>query len=199
MTYQRPKQSRAEQTEKRILDAYGQLLLLQSYHDTTVGQIADAAAVSHGAFMTRFGSKRNALGRLFELFCDDVYLVLDRLRKASSPVNAKILDYLMSVSKEYEALVILHWGANRAMHEIFLKEGVIDDQTKGIFKATVAALHPKFCEILQQDLPIERSFAAIQLMVTVNYNHVLGAMPGLPQKDDERHGLIGETMVAALQ
>jgi len=199
MPYKQPSQTRAQHTEMRLLEAYGELLLEQSYHDATVSAIADKAGISHGAFMARFGSKRNALSQLFGLFCDDVYRVLDRLRETGPPKGVSLLDYLITVSGEYEALVKHHWGANRAMHEIFLKEGVIDDQTKGIFRETVQSLHPIFCDILQQALPIERSFAAIQLLVTLNYNHVLGAMPGLPDAGKARHVLIAKTMAAALQ
>ncbi len=199
MTYKKPSQARAQQTESRLLNAYAELLVKHSYHDTTVSAIAHKAAISHGAFMARFGSKRQALSRLFGLFCDDVYRVLDRLSKTPPIKGASLLDYLITVSNEYEALVKHHWGANRAMHEVFLKEGVIDDQTKSIFRATVQALHPIFCDILQHDVPTERSFAAVQLLVTLNYNHVLGAMPGLPDESMARHTLIAKTMAAALQ
>lgn len=199
MPYQAPKQTRARETQKRILEAFGALLLSHSYHDTTVNMIAEAASVSHGAFMSRFGSKRAALSQLFELFCKDVYQSLNRLRTDSASPKINLDGFAVSASRQYEQLVMEHWGANRAMHELFLKEGAIDEQTKGIFKETVQVFHPIFSQLAERKISLEGTFSAVQFMVTLNYNYVLGAMPGLPPNPDDRHQLISKTMLAAIE
>jgi len=199
MPYQAPKQTRAQETEKRILEAFGALLLNHSYHDTTVNMIAESASISHGAFMSRFGSKRAALGRLFELFCEDVYQVLSRIAAGAESSGLNLNEFAVSVSRQYEQVVTEHWGSNRAMHELFLKEGTIDEQTKGIFRETVQVFHPIFCQLAQREMPLEGTFSAVQFMVTLNYNYVLGAMPGLPPNQSDRHQLIGKTMLAAIE
>jgi AcrR family transcriptional regulator len=197
MKYSEPKQSRSYQTEQRFLDTLAGLLSLKSFHQTTVADIAEAAGMTSGSFMTRFGSKRGALVRLFERFCTDVSKTLDQV--SAEPFASMSLDKLCVIfSSRYEALVRAHWGSNHAMHEIFLLEGEIDEQTKTIFKATTATLASALAHRGVSDADMSSVFAAVQLLVTLNYNYVLGAMPGLPKEDESRHQLIAKLMIQAL-
>jgi hypothetical protein len=43
------------------------------------------------------------------------------------------------------------------------------------------------------------AFAAAQLIITINYNYVLRAMPGLTVDHDDRHRLIGEIVAMSLK
>ena len=43
------------------------------------------------------------------------------------------------------------------------------------------------------------AFAAAQLIITINYNYVLRAMPGLTVNHDDRHRLIGEIVAMGLK
>ena len=194
--YTPPKQIRAKQTEEKILGALSQLLTERSFHDVTVRQICEASAISNGAFMTRFGSKRAALAQLFQLLCDDVFQTLSALASHEPRNKAQLQKFLEQASEAYEALVWQHWGANRAMHEIFLKEGVIDDKTKNIFRETVDLFHPVFCRALGNQWSIAQTFSAAQLLVTINYNFALDAMPGLPKASSQRHRMISGLLLA---
>ena len=197
MDYSKPKQSRSYQTEQRFLDVLADLLAQKSYHDTTVADIAEASGMTRGAFMTRFGSKRGALTCLFERFCSEVETTLAAV--STEPAASMDTQTLcVWLSSTYEALVKAHWGANHAMHEIFLLEGEIDDHTKAIFKATTVSLSNALVARGVCHIETGRVFAAVQLMVTINYNYALGAMPGLPRDDSMRQQLIASSMMQAL-
>jgi hypothetical protein len=43
------------------------------------------------------------------------------------------------------------------------------------------------------------AFAAAQLLITINYNYVLKAMPALPSEADKRHQLNGKIVAMALE
>jgi AcrR family transcriptional regulator len=194
--YKTPKQSRAKTTETNMLDALSRLLRERSLHDVTVHQICEASGASNGAFMTRFGSKRAALGKLFQRFCDDVLQTLSAVSSENLSNHEQLQQFLEQLSTAYEALVCEHWGANRAMHEVFLKEGIIDDQTKNIFRETVTHLHPIICNVLGANWTTAHTFSSVQLLVTINYNFALGAMPGLPADAPRRHRMISGLLLS---
>ena len=193
--YVEPKQPRAIASEAKFLAALSELLLETSYHNVTVADIAERAALSSGAFVTRFGTKRAALDRLFQEFCTDVYDALD----ASLPAGDEATEStLLLLSENYESLVMKHWGANRAMHEVFLVEEQIDLQTRGIFKATIALFVLLFASPTDNPTP-GQMFAAVQLLVTLNSNFCLGAMPGLPSISADRHRIISRAIHCAMR
>lgn len=198
MTYKTPKQNRAIKTEQAFLASFAELLLTQSYAETTVVDIAQKANKTQSAFMARFGSKRHALEQLFELFCQDIYRAIDQAREdikdSQSPEAG-----LMTLSLRYEELVKQHLGANRAMAELFMLDGKISPQTKGIFMATVDLFQTFFIQQLGPDHAIEKSYASTQLLITLNYYHALGAMPAMPPNREERHRLIVNCIKAAAQ
>ena len=194
--YITPKQSRAKTTETKMLDALSRLLKERSFHDVTVSQICEMSGTSNGAFMARFGSKRAALGKLFQRFCDDVLQTLRALSSENPRNHEQLQKLLEQLSTTYEALVCEHWGSNRAMHEVFLKEGIIDDQTKSIFRETVAHLHPIVRNVLGAQWTTAHTFSSVQLLVTINYNFALGAMPGLPADAPRRHQMISGLLVS---
>ena len=197
MDYRKPQQWRSQQTEHAFLDAFDRVLAKVSYHDATVAGIAQEAGLTQSAFMSRFGSKQFALERLFDRFCQDVYAALDEINQGTWR-QMELTDLWVHLSKTYEGLVIQHWGANRAMHELFLKTGHISTQTKQIFKATTVMMYRQL-EVRQlTSFPPQAVFSAAQLLVTVNYNYVLNAMPALPADSEARHGLISRLLMAAL-
>lgn len=197
MGYREPRQWRSQQTEKAFLDAFDRLLLTVSYHEATIAGIADEAGLTQGAFMSRFGSKQVALERLFDRFCQAVYQALTEIDEGPWR-RVELTTLLEHLSKTYEALVTQHWGANRAMHELFLKTGSVSPQTKQIFKATTVMLYQQLEARAMAHLSPEAVFAAAQLLVTINYNYVLKAMPALPEDSEARHALIAKLMAAAL-
>ena len=195
--YVEPKQSRAVESEAKFLAAFEALLLEGSYHSVTVDAVARRAGKSKGAFITRFGTKRKALDRLFQEFCTAVYDTLDQAAATYDPSLGDVEATLLNLSRSYEELVMAHWGVNRAMNEVFLLEGKIDQQTKNIFKATADLFLLLFSSPTE---PPSRGqvLAAVQLLVTLNYNYCLGAMPGLPATSAERHRIISRSIYATL-
>ena len=69
--YKKPKQTRAVITEQKFLDALSSLLSEKSLNKLTIEEIAERANLHRGAFLKRFGSKRQALFVLFERYCFD--------------------------------------------------------------------------------------------------------------------------------
>lgn len=198
MIYKTPKQSRGIKTEQTLLSSFGELLLTQSYAETTIADIAEKANKTQSAFMARFGSKRHALEQLFELFCQDIYNAINQVRGDIEDSHSADAG-LMTLSLRYEDLVKQHLGANRAMAELFMLDGEISPQTKGIFMATVDLLHAFFIQQLGPNHAIEKSYASAQLLVTLNYYHALGAMPAMPSSRQERHRLIVDCIKTAAQ
>lgn len=199
--YRSPKQRRAAASEEKFLNALNDLLLHDSFHNVTVQMVVEKAGLSHGSFMGRFGSKRVAIERLFTRFCDDVRLALLGLREIApvTEADASIIGVFVEASVRYEALVRKHWGVNRAMHELFLLDGKVDEQTKSIFKDTVAIFQEIFSALGMGTYSLPSLFAATQIMVTYNYNYVLGAMPASPENADTRHKQIADIMLICLK
>lgn len=199
--YRSPKQCRAVASEEKLLNALSDLLLHKSFHDVTVQMVVEKAGLSHGSFMGRFGSKRVATERLFTRFCDDVRLVLLELREIApvTEADASIIAVFAEASARYEALIRKHWGVNRAMQELFLLDGEVDEQTKRIFKDTVTTFQEIFPASGMGAYLLPSLFAATQIMVTYNYNYVLGAMPASPEDADTRHNQIVGMMLICLK
>ena len=197
--YQKPLQSRAMLTEQRFLDALRELLQEKSLAQLTIDDIALRANLNRSAFMKRFGSKKQALIVLYEQYCDKVVSVTEQITR-DLPKYAQAADACYEVSKQAENLQLIDFAANRAMHEIFQEKLTVDPRTKAIFLRGVDLMR----EIQKMFMAGTHAsdvgaFAATQLLVTMNYNYVLKAMPGLPADSEIRHRLISQIVVQALR
>lgn len=66
--YTKPSQARAIVSEQRFLDALNDLLVDASLNQISIDEIANRAQQTHGAFVNRFGSKKQALFVLWERY-----------------------------------------------------------------------------------------------------------------------------------
>ena len=197
--YSPPQQTRAQATETRFLDAVEALLVTKSITRLTIDEIADHAQLSRGAFLKRFGSKKQALVLLFRRHCDDCNDVMANIVKGLDSEGQSVLDVCTHASESFERLLIKHFSANRAMYELYLEELEVHEWTKEIFLNAVSMMR----EIQKKHFSGSASsdvgaFAAAQLMVTINYNFVMKAMPGMPLDRQVRQQLIGKIMADAL-
>lgn len=197
--YQKPLQSRARVTEQRFLDALRELLQEKSLAQLTIDDIALRANLNRSAFMKRFGTKKQALFILYEQYCDRVLAVMDQITR-DLPKYAQAADVCYEMSKQAEQQQQIDFAANRAMHEIFQEKLTVDPRTKAIFLRCVDLMR----EIQKMHMDGTHAsdvgaFAATQLLVTINYNYVLKAMPGLPMNSETRHQLISQLVVQALK
>lgn len=199
MLYSKPQQKRAIETEEKFLSALDQCLVLKSFNETTVDEIAEIAGLTRSAFMKRFGSKKGALLVLHSRYCERTNFEIRRFHELKGSWSSALL-----VCKEssiiLERLQRESFACNRAMHEVFMESLKTDEQTKEIFLAAVNLMR----EVQQHFFPENSqsdtgALAATQLLVTINYNYVLKAMPALPREADQRHSLIAECMVSALR
>lgn len=105
------------------------------------------------------------------------------------------------VSLAIEDLQRSDFSANRAMYDDFEEEMRIHPITKMIFMAcvnVVFSIRKRFRDPSSHQLE-SRDFAAAQLMITLNFNYVMNAMPGLPANPERRHRLIARLVVESLR
>lgn len=197
--YKKPLQARAMETEKRFLDALNILLKKRSLAQLSIDEIADSAGLARGAFLKRFGSKKQALLILWERYCDRALAESAKIR-LELPTYENAMDACAYISRQIEMIQTVDFSANRAMHEDFQEQLIIHPQTKRIFLDCVDVMR-----LVQRQFLDEKSFsdlgafAAAQLVVTINYNYVLKAMPGLTADPHHRHKLIGEVVAMTLK
>lgn len=197
--YKKPLQARSIASEERFLDVLDILLKEKSYGQLTIDEIAERAFLTRGAFLKRFGSKKQALFVLWARYGERSMVVKNRLVENLSGY-ATALDACTDISREIEALQINDFSANRAMHEDFQEDLQINDVTKQIFLNCVDLLHRVRQRFIDDNATKDaKDFAAAQLVISLNYNYVLGAMPGLPADPERRHPLIGRLVVEAMK
>lgn len=186
------------ESESRFLNAFEQLLRHRSYSATTIQDIADQAGLHKGAFLKRFGTKRAALMELFERYCA---VLSEATVHAHAQVgrHEQLHDLVFELSQTLEALQRQHFSVNRAMHEFFMEELAVAPQTKRIFKELVGLMQAIQSHYLKdQSCTLAGTYAAAQLMVTLNYNYVLQAMPAFPEDPKQRHALVAHLVIRAL-
>jgi AcrR family transcriptional regulator len=199
MTRATPKQSRSRLTERKFLRAFDELLRLHGFAGTTIDDVATLAGQTRSAFLKRFGSKQGALEALFKDYCKaasatmrDVVVELEHATRLHA--------VLVSTSQRYEALLQTHKASNRAMHEHFMQNLEIHDLTKGIFRECVEMMMHIQQRFLEEGaFSTKGAWSAAQLLVTLNYNHVLHATPGFPSDYSERHHLMADLLETALR
>lgn len=199
MSYVAPTQRRAQETERKFLLAFEELLRTRGFVGTSIDDIAARASLNRSAFLSRFGSKEGALMLLFRRYCMQA-------SEAMSNFSARLDSYqsahiaLCDASSEYEALLRAHLGANRAMHEHFVNKLEVHDMTKEIFRQSVEMMSQVQAHFLQAgEYGAVGAQAAAQFLVTTNYNYVLKAMPALPSDDVARHSLIADILLVSLK
>lgn len=197
--YKKPVQPRARTSEDRFLGAMDKLLKEKPLGQLTIDEIAELAHLTRGAFLRRFGSKKQALFVLWDRYCDRCIAVQERLL-GNLGIYASALDACADISHEIEGLHIYGFSANRAMNEDFLEELSIHESTKKIFLAGVDLIHRVRTRFLHEGSALDgRDFAATQVIITLNYNYVLKAAPGLPAEPAKRHRLIARLVVEAMK
>ena len=196
--YKKPIQKRALTTEKRFLDALDSMLSDCSFTKLTIDAIALEAGLTRGAFIKRFGSKKQALFVLWERYCERASMEMGRI-KATLPEYKLLEDACTHMSVSLEKIQTLDFSANRAMHENFQENLEIDPTTKRIFLECVELMRSAQRHFLKnKNYTDSGAFAAAQLLVTINYNYVLKAMSGLPPAPEDRHKMVGEIIALAL-
>lgn len=196
--YQNPVQSRAKLTEQRFLDALDGLLKEKSLGLLTVDEIAVCAGLTRSSFLKRFGSKKQALYVLYERYCQRASAEMNDIKLRFSQFT-NLQEACKYMSERLEDLQRMEFSSNRAMHEDFQENLKINPSTKKIFLECVELMNAAYTQFSDGKVaPKEKVFSAAQLLVTINYNYVLCAMPGLPSQPHDRHTLIGEIMASVL-
>jgi AcrR family transcriptional regulator len=199
MSYSPPIQSRSRTTERKLLAALDELLRVNGYTNTTIDEVAERAGLTRASFLKRFGSKEQAVILLFSKYCQQVSSMMESLQN-------HLLDYpslhftLREMSQQFEAVLQMHMSANRAMHEHFQQRLEVHDLTKKIFKQSVElmkAIQTRF--LVEESYTDNGAWSAAQLLVTIDYNYLLKAMPAFPKDHDARHNLLVDLLEVALK
>jgi AcrR family transcriptional regulator len=197
--YIKPQQARAVATEQRLLDALDALLQKKSLSRLTIDEIAEHAHLTRGAFLKRFGTKKQALMMLWERYGQRGLIVSRRLHD-DLPNCSDALEACSMVSAAIEELQRGDFSANRAMFDDFEEEMRIHPITKMVFMECVnlvSSIRNQFIDkAAHRD---SRDFAAAQLLVTLNYNYVMKAMPAFFTDPEQRHCLIARLVVETLK
>jgi AcrR family transcriptional regulator len=197
--YKTPQQSRALGTEKKFLNAMSACLQHKSLAQLTIDEIADHAGLTRSAFLKRFGTKKQALLLLYDQYCQKVVAAMSAVAKEMHDFD-DAYQACYRISADAEVLQTADFSTNRAMHELFMEELTAHPQTKAIF------MHCRDLMKLIQKVHLlpgtgtdVGAYAAAQLIFTINYNHVLKAMPGMPRDSHTRHQMIATLVHRALQ
>lgn len=199
MKYTPPTQPRAIDTERKFLSALNDLLGIHGYTNTTIDDVADLAGLTKAAFLKRFGSKEQAVIVLFSKYCDQVSDLMQSLHSQLSEYQ-NLHFTLCEMSKQFEAVLQRHISSNRAMHEHFQQRLEVHDLTKQIFKQCVGLMKDVQVRFLEEGSYTDSgAWYASQLLVTIDYNYLLRAMPAMPEDHDARHNLVADILKVALK
>lgn len=197
-TYTCPQQTRSKVTEQKFLDALQDLLQDKSLNLLTIDEIALKARLTRSAFLKRFGTKHQALLVLYERYCSKVTVAMAEISAGLNDCK-DATEACYRISKRAEALQLADFAANRAMHEMFMEKLAIAPQTKALFSQCCELMKEVQTHLLPPGAGTSTGvFAAAQLIFTINYNHVLKAMPGLPRDPETRHRMIATIVSKAL-
>jgi AcrR family transcriptional regulator len=195
--YAEPKQSRSKATEDAFLTALDKLLVQTSFKNLSIEDIANEAGISKGAFLRRFGSKRQALYVLFERYCVQATALMNRIVK-DLPQTEELTDSLLDMSQSLEMLITDHYASNRAMREDFQENLDVHPSTRRIFLQCVEMMRQTQKRFLGNTCEIG-AYAAAQLLVSVTFDYAFNAMPGLPREYESRHRLVVNILTVALE
>lgn len=183
-------------TEQRFLDAFAHLLSEKSFSQITIDEIALAADLHRGAFLARFGSKKQALLLLYERYCIKASQIIQEMSEKAL-INNDRHGLLQEMSQRLEVIQREDFAPNRAMHEFFMEDLKVDPRTKKIFVELIELM-----KLIQRRFGHSDTnpgpYAASQLLVTINYNYVLNAMTALPRDSKTRHALVASLCIQAL-
>ena len=199
MPYSKPTQTRSRSSERNFLAAMDEMLRVHGYKNTTIDDVANRAGLTRAAFLKRFGSKEEALFVLFRKYCDQVTGMMRSLQSQLDEYP-DIHFTLREMSQQFEAVLQTHMSSNRAMHEQFQGRLEVHELTKGIFKQSVALMKATQAQFLPENsYSDDGAWYAAQLLVTVDYNYLLRAMPAFPEDHQTRHNLIAELLEVTLK
>ena len=198
--YKKPKQARSIATEERLLSSLSELLHSNSFNKLSIDQIAKNANLERGAFLKRFGSKKQALLILWQRFCDECIEASQDFVRNLPDNPASFQDACIEMSTTLENLQLKHFPANRAINEHFMEELQVAEPTKITFMQSVEMMRFVQKKYLQETSTSDiGAFAAAQILQTINYNYAIKAMPALPQNPKIRHHLIGVLIANSLK
>ena len=198
MHYRSPVQNRAIETERRFLEAARKLFGAQGFAATTIDDIAAEANLHRGAFLKRFGTKDAAKLMIYEDYCQDAHCAMDKFVSDLPSSNFQSLEDAFSVvSRRLEDLQRRHFAANRIMNEDYACGLVVHEKTKEIFRKLVKLVEETDLHLNPQANRDKSVYYTVsQLLVTLNYENVLSAMPGLSKCPMDRQKII---VTAAIQ
>lgn len=196
MHYRKPIQARAIETEQRFLKALDELLKTKCFAKVTIDDLSAHTGLNRAAFLKRFRSKKNALFALFAQYCIVATNVMDDFSERISQYQSDT-QLFYEMSERLEAIQRDAYSANRAMYEDFLENLETHPLTREIFLHLVR-LNFQIQDHFYGSRYEVGAYAAAQLLVSINYNYVFNAMPGLPRDHKTRHSLIAKVTRDAL-
>jgi AcrR family transcriptional regulator len=192
VSYRRPVQSRAIETERRFKDSARILFEEQGSFLTTIDEIAGNAMLHRGALLKRFGSKDGLKLSLYIDYFEDAEERISDYRHRLLEARFRDLDHaLFFASKSIEETQVIHLSVTRLMYEDFSVEFSEKRAARSLFCRAVRLVNETY-SYFNPDRTHNRigARACTQLIVTLNFEYVVKALDGFPQDAELRHRMI---------
>lgn len=192
MSYRKPVQPRAIETERRFLNSARKLFKERGAVGTTIDEIAQDALLHRGAFLKRFGSKDGLKSELYKEYFHYANERLENYRNRLRQTDfATLNEALYYASVQIEKTQVLFFPVTRIMYEDFTIDLQEKRAARTLYYKTVQLInetdlffHPR------QKRNKHGTRACAQLLITLNFEYVIEALYGFPRDAQLRHRMI---------
>ncbi len=178
---QRPKQARALETERKLLDALMRLLANKSFSELTVAELAREAGVTTGAIYRRFENKEGVLRAAVYRF------ILDRTQEYEATYPAELTDRQLLKTYLSDLLDFTHTNANL----LRAADSIDDVESLGhLVQARKETADWLADRVQTSNLPIEELRKRMQTtlrIATATYRDAILSSSGAAEANDEDH------------
>lgn len=193
--YNPPQQQRAIETEELVIEAFINDLEQFGFVKTSLQRVASQAGITRPGLLNRFGSKYGLLMVVYNRYCEECILLLDRFSHEMQRFNS-FDEFIVELYLQTEGMHKTHYAINLAMSQIFYSELAPADGTKKVFLKMLYTFN-QYAKLNNIENFVEQPFAGVQTLISISLNYTLGAMPGLPRDQDERASLVSRMVAVA--
>ena len=197
-------QERAFETRQSLKESFIASITEYGYANTSISSVAERANSSVGAFQNHFGTKKAALERFWNEYCESALIKLKQIEQEYGQcenfdtMNFDTIVFLSDFSARIAGLQVENLGLNQAMNLHFINDKEIHTKTIEIMEKVVETIfHVVNKNTGFNTSPMSARIAG-QILITLNLNYTLGGARLLPASPLERHKAIASAAAASL-
>lgn len=192
-------QERAIETRQSLKESFIASITEYGYANTSISSVAERANSSVGAFQNHFGTKKAALERFWNEYCESALIKLKQIEQEYGQCeNFDTIEFLSDFSARIAGLQVENLGLNQAMNLHFINDKEIHTKTIEIMEKVVETIfHVVNKNTGFNTSPMSARIAG-QILITLNLNYTLGGARLLPASPLERHKAIASAAAASL-